>query len=123
MKQLIACCAYQYTATQILNKEADIIAHLDFKLIITSTYKFFEPFSVAVGLQTKNQHLAHYILELSLLQPKFLNYSPSLMAASVIYLIKKIRKSESPWNEQMAELLGYEERDLKICAKDLCTLL
>jgi len=49
----------------------------------------------------KNKNLAHYILELSLLQPKFLNFAPSLMASSVIYLIKKIRKTETAWNDSM----------------------
>jgi G2/mitotic-specific cyclin-B, other len=67
--------------------------------------------------------LAHYILELSLLQPRFLNYPSSLKAASVIYLIKKIRKSESSWTTMMTTLVGYEEKELKLCAKDLCSLL
>jgi G2/mitotic-specific cyclin-B, other len=76
-----------------------------------------------IGLEVKNQHLAQYVLELALLQPKFLNYSPSLMASAVIYLIKKIRKSESSWNEVMTSMVGYKEQELKTCAKDLCNLL
>ena len=93
LKQLISCCAFQYTAAQILQKEADIIKVLDFKLISNSAYRFFEPYSKVIGLELKNYHLAQYILELSLIQPRFLNYQPSLLAASAIYLIKKIRKS------------------------------
>ena len=45
------------------------------------------------------------------------------MAASVIYLIKKIRKSETPWNPNMTLIVGYEEKELKSCAKELCGLL
>lgn len=98
LKQLISCCAYQYTASQILQKEADIIKALNFKLVSNSVYRFFEPYCKVVGLELKNYHLAQYILELSLLQPRFLNYQPSLLAASAIYLIKKIRKTESVWS-------------------------
>jgi hypothetical protein len=58
-----------------------------------------------------------------LIQPKFLIYTPSLIAASTIYLIKKIRKGEKPWNESMNALVDYDEKELKTCAKELCTLL
>ena len=45
------------------------------------------------------------------------------MASAAIYLIKKIRKSETSWNELMTTAVGYKEHELKVCAKDLCTLL
>ena len=45
------------------------------------------------------------------------------MASAVIYLIKKIRKSESSWNDLMTSMVGYKEQELKACAKDLCNLL
>lgn len=92
-------------------------------MIVNSTYKFFSIFHTVIGLQPKNQHLAQYILELSLLQSKFLQYSPSLMAASAIYLIKKIRKTEAVWSSWMSEIVSYEEKELKNCAKELCSLL
>jgi cyclin B len=108
VKQLVTCCASQYSTAQILEKEADIIKELNFDLLINSTYKFFEPLSKIIGLEPKNQHLAQYVLELALLQPKFLNYAPSLMASAAIYLIKKIRKSESSWSDVMTSMVGYK---------------
>ena len=57
------------------------------------------------------------------MEPKFLGYAPSLLAASSIYLIKKIRKSEAAWNSSMTSLVGYDEKELKNCAKQLCSLL
>jgi len=74
-------------------------------------------------MEAKNQHLAQYVLELAQLNPKFLNYAPSLIASAAIYLIKKIRKSETPWSETMAWVVSYRESELKSCAKDLCCLL
>jgi cyclin B len=75
---------------------------------VNSSYKFFEPLSKVIGLEPKNFHLAQYLLELSMLKSRFLVYSPSLIASSAIYLIKKIRKSESSWNELMTTLVGYK---------------
>ena len=40
LKQLVTCCAHQYTSAQILQKEADIIELFDFSLIVNNTYKF-----------------------------------------------------------------------------------
>ncbi len=61
-KQLVSCCAGQYTTAKILEKEAEIIKELNFELIVNSSYKFFEPLSKVIGLEAKNQHLAQYFL-------------------------------------------------------------
>jgi hypothetical protein len=45
------------------------------------------------------------------------------MASAAIYLIKKIRKSESSWSEAISAMVGYREGELKTCAKELCSLL
>lgn len=62
LKQLISCCAFQYSSSQILEMEADIVKELKFNLIVNSTFRFFEPYCEAIGLEPKNIHLAHYIL-------------------------------------------------------------
>lgn len=50
LKQLVSCCAYQYSASQILEKEADIVKELNFSLIVNSAFRFFEPLSKVIGL-------------------------------------------------------------------------
>ena len=62
LRQLINCCANQYSANQILQKEADIIKERNFELIVNSSYKFFEPLAKIIGLESKNRHLAQYVL-------------------------------------------------------------
>jgi len=93
MRQLITASAGQYTLNQLLNMETDMLNVLNFELIANTSYKFFEPLSRVAGLEAKNAHLGQYVLELALTKPKFLEYSPSLLACSTIYLIKKIRRS------------------------------
>ena len=123
MKQLLSACAGQYTTTQLLNTEADMLGVFGFDLIINSTFKFYEPLAKISGLEAKNMHLGQYVLELALFKTKFLEYTPSMMPCACIYLIKKIRKCDNSWNDQLVKLVGYRENDLKSCAKELCSLL
>lgn len=45
------------------------------------------------------------------------------MAASAIYLINKIRKNSEVWPDALVAASGYEEKELRSCAKELCHLL
>ena len=54
---------------------------------------------------------------------KFAKYTPSMMAASAIYLSNKIRKRSPAWSDLMVAASGYEESELKTCARELCYLL
>lgn len=48
-------------------------------------------------MSQKNKFIAAYILELSLLDTSFFEFTPSLLAASVLYLVNKIRKIGPVW--------------------------
>lgn len=123
MKHLLSACAGQYTSSQLLNMEADMMSVFGFDLIVNSPYKFYEPLAKIAGMEAKNTHLGQYVLELAMTKPKFLEYSPSLLASACIYLIKKIRKCDYAWGDKLTELVGYKESELKSCAKELCSLL
>ncbi len=73
--------------------------------------------SKVAELEPKNIHLGQYVLELALTKPKFLSYEPSILACATIYLIKKIRRSETAWSEQLSKVINYRESELKACAK------
>ena len=45
------------------------------------------------------------------------------MGSAVVYLVHKIRKICPGWSAELKELTGYEESDLRQCAKQLCSLL
>lgn len=87
--------------------EAEIIELLNFDLIMETSYKFFEPLAKISQMDPKNFHLTQYVLELALLETKFLNYKPSFLASSAIYLINKIRKRSEPWPDVLFAATGY----------------
>ncbi len=89
---MVHLSANAFTKKDILKLEADIVNELNFNLIMDNTLKFMQPFVKIIKMSDKNMHLTQYILELALLDMRFLSFKPSLLAASAIYLVNKIRK-------------------------------
>lgn len=50
LRQLVNCCANQYTSAEILQMEANIIDQLSFSLIVTSSFKFLQPLCKVAGM-------------------------------------------------------------------------
>lgn len=63
--------------------------------------------------------MQRYLLELAMIDLKFITLKPSNLACSAIYLVHKIRligvllyfirKISNPWSETMIEMTGYSE--------------
>ena len=85
--------------------------------------KYLDLYEKLVNMSQKNKFIAAYILELSLLDTSFFEFPPSLLAASVLYLVNKIRKIGPVWPKYLEQLTGLAEGDLRHCAKQLCSLL
>lgn len=77
--------------------EERILEHLDFNLIFDAPLKYLELFSKLGNLSNKNFFIASYILELSLVESTFVEFSSSILGAAVSYLVNKIRKISPPW--------------------------
>ena len=123
LRQLISASAGQYTPSQLLNMEADMLQTFNFELTGSTAFQFYGPLARVAELGEKNAHLGQYVLEVALTRARYLQYPSSLLACSAIYLIKKIRRADTAWGQNLAKLAGYQEGDLKSCAKDLCSLL
>ena len=90
--------------------EADIMAKLDFNLIFNTSYHFLSPLTVLANFDLKKSCLAQYVLELALLDHRFLTHKGSLLAASTVYLINKIKRVESAWSDPLVAASGYQEK-------------
>ena len=67
-----------------------------------------EALAAVSGLSEKNKYIAHYILELCLLDTKFYEFTPCLLGSAVVYLVHKIRKISPAWSTEMKELTKLE---------------
>ena len=60
-----------------------------------------------------------FMLEGCLISSQMLQYRPSIVAASALYLASKLCFSKEPWSNRMAQITTLQEKTLRKCAKDI----
>ena len=113
-----------YSKEDILSMELDILATLNFDLLTVYPCVLLERYNFIANTDKRVKFYSQYILELSLLEYKMLEYPSSMKAASALLLARKvINKNEKAWNGLLQFTTGYSELELKSCTKDLLTIL
>ena len=72
--------------------ESGIIRTLGFNFTKASSLRFFERYVRLISEDKRVYNLGLYLLELSLVDYKFIKYLPSNLAASALYLCLKVFK-------------------------------
>jgi cyclin B len=111
-----------YTKNEILKMERRVISTLNFDLQITSASRFLERFQKILGIDNLFYNLSKYFTELCLLDYQILKYSPSMVAASSIYLALKMAKVNKDWIEPLLKTCQHDEQEVRICAKQVFVL-
>jgi len=114
-----------YTREEILEMESRMLIEFEFDLTNPTSYRFLERFAKVCGAaQGQLWSLAQYLIELPLIEQRMLSYSPSNLAASALYLARKIiYRREGNWTADLQKHTGYTEEQLRSCAKDMCILI
>jgi cyclin B len=87
-----------YTKEEILQMEQSMLSKLDFNITVPSAYRFLERFSRIANASSKQWNFARYLIELPLIEQRMLKYCPSLIAASAMYLSRKITQgNDAVW--------------------------
>jgi hypothetical protein len=103
--------------------ESDIMRTLGFNLTRASSLLFFERYIRLITGDERVLNLGLYLLELALVDYRFIKYVPSNLAVSALYLSLKIFKKLECWNPTLEMHAKYNEIDIRMCAKDLCIVL
>jgi G2/mitotic-specific cyclin 2 len=85
-----------YSEPEILKAERYVLQVLDFNLQYPSPMSFLRRCSKAEQYDVQTRTLAKYLMEISLVDHQFLVFTPSLVAASGIYLARKML-DRGPW--------------------------
>ncbi|XP_058783138.1 G2/mitotic-specific cyclin C13-1-like [Vicia villosa] len=121
------CQITTYELHEVLEMEARILKSLNYEMgnpnVITFlrhgfffSYLKFEYLNFATS-HSQFKYLCNYLADLSLLDYECLQFKPSTLAASVIFLAKFIiRPRVNPWTLSLHESLGYGSDDLEDCA-------
>ncbi|KRX01875.1 Cyclin-like protein [Pseudocohnilembus persalinus] len=113
-----ACTKYD-----IIRMEGQLCKVLEFNLCIPSSLVFLNRYSRLdknmASLNSKEYYLARYLLELSFLDSKFLQYTQANIAASSVYLSNQIFDKKEFWNEAQIHQSQFSEKEIRKCALDL----
>ncbi|KAK9743487.1 hypothetical protein RND81_03G242800 [Saponaria officinalis] len=114
-----------YFKDEVLQMESAVLNFLKFEMTAPTTKSFLRRFVRAAQVTNEISSIqlecfANYVAELSLLEYHMLQYAPSLIAASAVFLTKYILSpSYKPWNSTMRHYTLYEPSDLEECVKAL----
>ena len=102
-----------FQPSQVLKLEIHVLKALNFDLtIILDQY-----LEIETNQDREIVHMSQYLLDLSLTSAHFVVFLPSIMAASAMYLFRKLTEVDDPWNSSLAYNKRYSEKDLLSCTK------
>ncbi|XP_009339011.2 cyclin-A2-4 isoform X1 [Pyrus x bretschneideri] len=109
-----------YSREEVLKMESQVLKYFGFQLFAPTTKTFLRRFLRAAQASYKSpslelEYLANYLAELTLVDYSFLNFLPSVIAASAVFLSKwTLDQSSHPWNPILEYYTRYKPLDLKI---------
>ncbi|KAG9307334.1 hypothetical protein G9A89_017162 [Geosiphon pyriformis] len=116
MKNFIYMSDGGYTEQEILKAERYILQTLDFKLSYPSPMNFLRRSSKADNYEIHARTVAKYLLEVTLLDHRFLAITPSKAAASALYLARQMIGS-GEWHANLVHYSNYTEEELRPCVE------
>lgn len=108
---------------QIRELELLILDTLDYKLTSPTAIHFLRRFSKASKSDPPMHTFCKYVIELALTDLRMCNYLPSTVAASAVYIARKIAAFPETWNKTMEYYTGYSEAMLQPSIRDLSDIL
>ncbi|KAL2338104.1 hypothetical protein Fmac_012550 [Flemingia macrophylla] len=108
-----------YTKMEVLKMESQVLRSSDYQLFAPTIQTFLRMFVRAAQASYKGpnlelEYLANYLAELTLMDYSFLNFLPSIIAASAVFLARwTLDQSNHPWNSTLHHYACYKASDLK----------
>jgi len=110
-----------YTKDQILIMEQQMLNALQFNLLHPSPLHFLRRFSKAAGSDYTTHTLCKYILELMLLDIKFVKFTPSQIAAGAVYIarIMNLKVTTNIWTSTLDHYTRCSEPEVLSVAREM----
>lgn len=108
-----------YTKEEVVKLESLVLKSSSYQLFAPTTKTFLRRFLRAAQASYKRpsielEYLANYLAELTLMNYGFLNFLPSMVAASSVFLARwTLDQSSHPWNPTLEHYASYKASDLK----------
>ncbi|KAI9371455.1 cyclin-like protein [Aspergillus egyptiacus] len=100
-----------FTDKEILDAERHILATLEYNMSYPNPMNFLRRISKADNYDIQTRTLGKYLMEISLLDHRFLCYPQSHVGAAAMYLARLIL-DRGPWDATLAHYAGYTEDEI-----------
>jgi len=101
-----------FTEEEILSAERYVLSALDYDLSYPNPMNFLRRISKADNYDIQTRTLGKYLMEISLLDHRFMEYLPSHVAAASMYLARTILE-RGEWDVTLAHYAGYSEDEIE----------
>ncbi|XP_078173954.1 cyclin-B1-5-like isoform X2 [Carex rostrata] len=118
---LIEISNYAYERDDILEKEKQVLNKLDWYLTVPTLYMFLVRFIKAARADKEMENMVYFIAELGLLEQSLIKFSPSMVAASCVYVARTILHKSPIWTPTLVHHTHYAAPQLSECAQILVT--
>ncbi|CAG8681323.1 3103_t:CDS:2, partial [Acaulospora morrowiae] len=116
IKNFIYMADNGYTEEEILKAERYVLQTIDFKLCYPNPMNFLRRTSKADNFDVQSRTVAKYLMEISLVDQRFLSMTPSMIAAAALYLARKML-NRSEWNINLIHYSTFTEEELQPCVR------
>lgn len=93
-----------FSCEEVIEMEAEVLESFGYEVGLPTSYSFLEILATYFSMSERALALCSYLLEMALLDCRYLNYKRSLLAVSSLYLSFKIL-DPSQWNPVLLYLI------------------
>jgi G2/mitotic-specific cyclin-B, other len=122
LREFVYITDFAYTKDEILAMEISILKQLQYNITVPSAFSFLQHLADIAKCSKTQFCLCQYIIELALTDYRMLRFSKSLVAASALYMINKIKGIVPEWSTALAAGSPYTEEELNNCAQEMCVM-
>ncbi|KAF7860673.1 hypothetical protein EAF04_008192 [Stromatinia cepivora] len=101
-----------FTEAEILSAERYVLSALNYDLSYPNPMNFLRRISKADDYDIQTRTLGKYLMEISLLDHRFMKYLPSHVAAASMYLARLILE-KGEWDPMLTHYSGYSEDEIE----------
>lgn len=109
-----------YTSEEVLEFENKILRALDFDVTVPSSFRFLQRYCKVCEFDDLAFNFSRFVLELSLVDYKYLKYRPSNLAAASMYVTQKVMRT---CFRSLNEHTPCTDSEIRNCAKELTVTL
>jgi hypothetical protein len=100
-----------FSDKEILDAERHVLATLEYNMSFPNPMNFLRRISKADNYDIQTRTLGKYLMEISLLDHRFMGFPQSQIAAASMYLARLILE-RGPWDATLSHYAGYTEAEI-----------